>query len=472
MPARKPPSFFRNRSANTGTKASSRSKRHGQQKPAQITPEVDIEGFSHEVRGIARYEGKTVFVDNGLPGEKVRIRFTAHRAKFDEAVAIEILEPSPERQQPPCPHADVCGGCALQQMEPGAQVQAKQGILLDQLQRFAKTAPEQVLPPLTGATLGYRRKARLGVRFVKPKNGGKPQLVLGFREKGSNDLTDIDQCPVLPPVASELIPELKAAIMRCEGRRAISHIEIAAGEDATALIIRHLQPLSASDLAQWRTFAQAHKVHLYLQGEAGDDSTTKAWPESGPERLSYTLPAFDLTLRFHPQDFIQVNFEINRQMVSQALQLLDVQPEDRVLDLFCGLGNFTLPLATKAREVVAVEGLLALTQRGRENAEANGIHNIQFQAADLSGDFSRSPWARGGFDRILLDPPRSGALEVVRNIGHFNAKAILYISCNPATLARDAAELLSAGYHLSKAGVMDMFPHTTHVESIALFEKR
>ena len=463
MPARKPPSFVRNRTAN--------GKRPGKPKPVQGTPELEIERFSHEVRGIARYQGKTVFVDNALPGEKVRARFTTQRAKFDEAVAVEILEPSPERMSPPCPHAELCGGCALQQMAPEAQIQAKQQILLDQLQRFAKATPEQVLPPLTGATIGYRHKARLGVRFVKPKSGGKPQLVLGFREKGSNDLTDIDQCLVLPTAASALIPELKAAVLKSEGRRNISHIEIAIGDNHTALVVRHLQPLSANDLSHWCTFAESHGLHLYLQGEAGDDSTRKVWPESGPERLSYGLPAFDLKLDFHPQDFIQVNFDINRQMVSQALELLDVQPEERVLDLFCGLGNFTLPQATSAKEVVAVEGLLALTQRGRENAEANGLANIQFQAADLNADFTRSPWARGGFDKILLDPPRTGALEVVRNIAHFGAKRIVYVSCNPATLARDTAELLQRGYRLTKAGVMDMFPHTTHVESIALFEK-
>ncbi|MBY6190366.1 23S rRNA (uracil(1939)-C(5))-methyltransferase RlmD [Microbulbifer agarilyticus] len=467
MPSRKPPSIFRNSTRRNAGKPP----QGGSKKPSKATPEVEIERFSHEVRGIARHQGKTVFVDNALPGETVRIRYTANRAKFDEAVATEVLIASPDRQTPPCPHAEVCGGCALQQMTPAAQIDAKQQILLDQLSRFAKATPEQVLPPLTGSTLGYRRKARLGVRFVKPKSGGKASLVLGFREKGSNDLTDVEQCPVLPAEASALIPQLRETILQCEGRRNISHIEIAAGEDHTALVIRHLQPLSEEDRERWLGFAKQHQLHLYLQGEQGDANTHKVCPESGPARLHYVLPAFDLTLNFHPQDFIQVNFEINRQMVSLALELLDVQQEDRVLDLFCGLGNFTLPLATRAREVVGVEGLFSLTERARENASANGIDNVRFQAADLTEDFSRSPWARGGFDRILLDPPRNGALEVVRNIGQFNAKAILYISCNPATLARDTAELIQQGYVLRKAGVMDMFPHTTHVESIALFEK-
>ncbi|QIL90050.1 23S rRNA (uracil(1939)-C(5))-methyltransferase RlmD [Microbulbifer sp. SH-1] len=447
---------------------SSRNTDHPRPNPRE-TLEIDIEQLSHEVRGIARYRGKTLFVDNALPGEKVKARITASRAKFDEAVAIEILEPAAIRQTPPCPHAAECGGCSLQHMAPQAQIEAKQQILLDQLQRFGKAAPEEVLPPLTGPDLGYRSKARLGVRYVKPKSGGKPELVFGFREKGSNNLTDISQCLVLPEAFSALIPELKQLVERCNTRRHISHIEVAIGEDATALVVRHLQPLTNEDRSQWLTFAQAHNLHLYFQ--PGEEAH-KAWPEAGPERLAYALPEFGLTLQFHPQDFIQVNFGINRKMVHAAIDLLDIQPEDRVLDLFCGLGNFTLPIATRAREVVGVEGILELTRRGQENATANGLANIQFQAADLTADFTRSPWARGGFDKILLDPPRTGALEVARNIGHFNASRIVYVSCNPATLARDAAELIQRGYHLSKAGAMDMFPHTTHVESIALFERQ
>ncbi|WP_082859227.1 23S rRNA (uracil(1939)-C(5))-methyltransferase RlmD [Microbulbifer sp. Q7] len=466
MPARKPPSIFRNRSGNRA------SGRPGQQQPAQGTPEVDIERFSHEVRGIARHQGKTLFVDNALPGEKVRIRYTASRAKFDEAVATDILSPSADRQSPPCPHAETCGGCALQHMQPTAQIAAKQQILLDQLQRFASASPEQVLPPLTADIAGYRRKARLGVRYVKPphKKGAasKPRLVLGFREKRSNNLTDIRECLVMPESFSSQLPQLRQLIERCQEGRQISHIEVAAGEDAIALVVRHLKPLPDEDRQRWLDFVQPLGWHLYLQA---DDTQRKVWPEDGDERLSYKLPEFDLTLHFHPQDFVQVNFAINRQMVHRAIELLDPQPGERVLDLFCGLGNFTLPLAKRAAEVVGVEGALALTRRGRENAEHNQLGNVQFQAADLTEDFSTSPWARGGFDKILLDPPRTGALEVVRNIAHFGAKRIVYVSCNPATLARDTAELLQRGYRLTKAGVMDMFPHTTHVESIALFER-
>ncbi|WP_226704058.1 23S rRNA (uracil(1939)-C(5))-methyltransferase RlmD [Microbulbifer elongatus] len=471
MPARKPPSIFRNRNAAANAKRPG--KRKDQQKPPQGTPEVDIERFSHEVRGIARYQGKTLFVDNALPGETVRVRFTASRAKFDEAVAIEILSPSGDRQTPPCPHAETCGGCALQHMQPAAQIAAKQQILLDQLQRFAGATPEQVMPPLTADIAGYRSKARLGVRYVKEahKKGAanKPKLILGFREKRSNNLTDIRECLVMPASFSSQIPELHQLVDQCREGKHISHIEVAAGEDATALVVRHLKPLPESDRQLWLNFVQQQGWHLYLQAE---DTPHKVWPEDNEERLSYTLPEFGLTLHFHPQDFVQVNFAINRQMVHRAIELLDPQPDERVLDLFCGLGNFTLPLAKRAAEVVGVEGALDLTRRGRENAARNQLDNIQFQAADLTEDFSTSPWARGGFDKILLDPPRTGALEVVRNIAHFGAKRIVYVSCNPATLARDTAELLQRGYRLTKAGVMDMFPHTTHVESIALFERQ
>ncbi|WP_428819042.1 23S rRNA (uracil(1939)-C(5))-methyltransferase RlmD [Microbulbifer sp. MCCC 1A16149] len=471
MPSRRPP-FPTNKSRKAAPPK--RNSKPSSNKPSNATPTVTIEALSHEVRGIARLEGKTLFVDNALPGETVKVRYLANRAKFDEAAATEVLEAAPERQDPPCPHFALCGGCALQHMRPDAQIAAKQKILLDQLQRFARISPDQVLPPLTADIAGYRSKARLGVRYVKEahKKGadGKPQLVLGFREKRSNNLTDIRECLVMPKSFSSQLPQLHALVDQCREGRHISHIEVAVGEDATALVVRHLKPLPETDVQLWLDFVQQQPDwHLYLQAE---DTPHKIWPEDGEERLSYALPEFDLTMHFHPQDFVQVNFAINRQMVHRAVELLDPQPDERVLDLFCGLGNFTLPLAKRAAEVVGVEGALDLTRRGRENAERNQLDNVQFQAADLTEDFSTSPWARGGFDKILLDPPRTGALEVVRNIAHFGAKRIVYVSCNPATLARDTAELLQRGYRLSQAGVMDMFPHTTHVESIALFERK
>ncbi|WP_160152567.1 23S rRNA (uracil(1939)-C(5))-methyltransferase RlmD [Microbulbifer sp. ALW1] len=469
MPSRRPP-FPRNK-ARTSSQSRAQPKRPA--KPSSSTPTVTIDALSHEVRGIARLDGKTLFVDNALPGETVKIRYLAQRAKFDEAVAIEVIEAAQERQAPPCPNFELCGGCALQHMQPDAQIAAKEKILLDQLQRFAKVSPDEVLPPLSADIVGYRSKARLGVRYVKEAHtkgaGNKPKLVLGFREKRSNNLTDIRECLVMPESFSSQLPQLHQLIDQCREGRHISHIEVAAGEENIALVVRHLKPLPEGDIQRWLDFVQPRGWHLYLQAE---DTAHKIWPADGEERLSYTLPEFDLTLHFHPQDFVQVNFAINRQMVHRAIELLDPQPSERVLDLFCGLGNFTLPLAKRAAQVVGVEGALDLTRRGRENAEHNQLKNVQFQAADLTDDFSTSPWARGGFDKILLDPPRTGALEVVRNIAHFGARRIVYVSCNPATLARDTAELLQRGYRLTKAGVMDMFPHTTHVESIALFERK
>ncbi|SEA08470.1 23S rRNA (uracil(1939)-C(5))-methyltransferase RlmD [Microbulbifer marinus] len=446
-------------------------------KPLPATAEAVVEKFSHDMRGIARVDRKTVFIDNALPGETVKFRYSARRSRFDEGVVQEILQPSALRCEPRCPHVDLCGGCAVQHLEPAAQIQEKQKILLDQLARFgnielAQQGPE-ILPPLVAEPFGYRRKGRIGIRMVSARSDNKragKKLVFGFREKRSNDLTDINECHVLHPAIATQIPRLKQLVADSDGRAHFSQLEVAVGEDAAAIVLRHLKPVTDTDRSRWLAFAADTGIHLYLQpGDAV--SAHRIWPEGGDGRLSYELPEFDLTLRFHPLDFVQVNFAINRQMVSRAIALLDPQPEERVLDLFCGLGNFTLPLARRAREVVGVEGEGALTSRGTDNATLNGLTNVQFHAADLTRDIRAHSWAIGGFDKILLDPPRSGALEVVRELARFGARRIVYVSCNPATLARDAGELAGLGYRLTRAGVMDMFPHTAHVESMALFEK-
>ncbi|MFC6633158.1 23S rRNA (uracil(1939)-C(5))-methyltransferase RlmD [Microbulbifer taiwanensis] len=438
-------------------------------KPLPARAEAVVERFSHDMRGLARVAGKTVFIDNALPGETVKFQYSARRSRFDEGAVVEILQPSPQRCQPRCPHVDLCGGCSVQHLQPAAQIVEKQKILLDQLARFGGIEVPEILPPLVAEPFGYRRKGRIGIRLVKTP-AGKKELVFGFREKRSNDLTDIDECHVLHPAVAAQIPRLKQLVRDSDGRAHFSQLEVAVGEDAAAVVLRHLKPLSDADLSRWLAFAQETGIHLYLQpGDAA--SAHRIWPEGGDEFLSYQLPEFDLTLRFHPLDFVQVNFDINRQMVSQAIALLDPQPGGRVLDLFCGLGNFTLPLARRTGEVVGVEGEGALTQRGMDNALLNSLENVSFCAADLTRDIDTHPWAAGGFDRILLDPPRSGALEVVRQLARFRAEKIVYVSCNPATLARDAGELQGLGYRLSKAGVMDMFPHTDHVESMALFER-
>lgn len=425
-----------------------------------------IDRLAHEGRGIAMVEGKTVFVDGGLTGELVRFQVTRKRSSLDEGRVIEVLEAAADRVEPGCKHFGICGGCSLQHMHTGAQIAHKQAVLLELLQHFGGVQPLEVLPPLQAEGYGYRRKARLGVKYVIKKD----QVLVGFREKASHFLTDISECAVLEPRIGKLIVPLRELFMSMAARDQIPQLEVAIGDTQAALVIRHLVPLCDSDIAKLLTFAARHHIELYLQPK-GNDSVHKLWPEDGHERLSYRFDDFDLEMRFHPMDFTQVNADINRQMLPLAVQLLGATENDRVLDLFCGLGNFTLPLARSAGQVVGVEGDEAMVVRGRENALHNGLTNVEFYGADLAGDFYNEPWARQGFDKILVDPPRTGALEIIKHFPHFGAKRIVYVSCNPATLARDAGELARQGYVLKKAGVMDMFPHTAHVESIALFEK-
>lgn len=426
--------------------------------------ELQITALSHDGRGIGRIEGKTVFVDSALPSETVKFVYTQKRGKFDEGRTVEVLQPSVERVQPQCAQAHLCGGCSLQHMEPQAQIAMKQGVLMEQLQHFGELQPEEVLAPLTGPIYGYRRKARLGVKYVAKKES----VLVGFREKRNSFLAEIDQCHVLAEEVGLKFPELKQLVMSLQARSTLPQIEVAKGDDAVAIIVRHMEPLTDQDQAAILSFCQQHNLQLYLQ-PGGNDTVHKVWPE-GEARLSYGLPEFGLNMKFHPTDFTQVNQDINQDMIRMAMDFMDIQPGERILDLFCGLGNFTLPLATKAAEVVGVEGDDAMVVRGRENAEHNGLNNVSFYGADLTKPFDDQPWGRGGFDKILIDPPRSGALEIVTKMTVFKPKRIVYVSCNPATLARDAGELKKQGYKLLKAGVMDMFPHTTHVESIAVFE--
>lgn len=427
---------------------------------------LSIESLSHDGRGIARDEGKTCFVDGALPGESVQAVYTGRHRRYDELRTVTVSAPVAERVAPPCVHAGICGGCSLQHMAPAAQIAFKQATLKEQFTHFGGIEPEQWEPPMTGPQLGYRRKARLGVRYVTKRE----EVLVGFREKRNSFITDISGCEVLDPRVGELIPALREMILGLSVYRELAQIEVACGDDAVALVFRHLVPLEAADIAALTEFGQRHGLHIYLQPK-GPDTVHRLWPEGGEERLSYALESFGVRLYFHPTDFTQVNAQINQQMVERALQWLDPQPDDRVLDLFCGLGNFTIPLATRAGQVVGVEGDETMVVRGRENGLRNGLGNLEFHAADLQSDFTAASWAREGFDKILIDPPRSGALEVVQYLPKFGANRIVYISCNPATLARDAGVLVAQGYRLVRAGVMDMFPHTAHVESIALFER-
>src|SRR5690554_436163 len=428
--------------------------------------ELVIEALSHDGRGIARPEGKTTFVEGALPGETVLCQYTMQRSKFDEGRALEIRHASEHRVTPPCAHADLCGGCSLQHMDSAEQVRLKQDILVQQLLHFGGLVPQRWLEPLRGPLTGYRTKARLGVKYVEVRE----QMLVGFREKRSSFIAVLQQCEVLTTAVGHALEDIAACLNGLEAKRRIPQIEVAAGDDEIALVFRHLDELSADDQQQLVDFCQQRGWHCYLQ--PGKDQTVhRVWPQQGEQRLFYSLPETDLKLAFHPTHFTQVNAQINRAMVPLALDLLDVQPEHRVLDLFCGLGNFTLPLARRAGQVIGVEGSEAMVERGYENARANAIANADFYAFDLTQEANKQPWAKGKYDRVLIDPPRTGALEMMPLVARSGAQKIVYVSCNPATLARDAGELVKHGYRLVAAGVMDMFPHTTHVESIALFER-
>jgi 23S rRNA (uracil1939-C5)-methyltransferase len=433
---------------------------------------VSIVDLIHDGRGVARWPeghaqaGKTVFVSGALPGETVSVQQTARSRHFDEAKTLEVIEASPDRVAPRCPHFGTCGGCVLQHLAEDKQIEAKQRTLLDNLQRIGHVAPQAVLPPLRGDSWGYRRKGRFSVRRVEKKD----KTLVGFREQDPRFVADIRECHVVVPQLGFRVEALGALVDSLDARRDIPQIEFIAGDAAIALVFRHLQPLSDGDKAKLEVFAAAEGFSIFLQ-PGGIDSVH---PLAGDApQLSFRLPQWDIELLFRPLDFIQVNAKLNEAMISRALDLLDVQPGERVLDLFCGLGNFTLPLARASGdgEVVGVEGDAGLVQRARANAAHNGLTNLQFHAADLARDLAGQTWVKAGFDKLLLDPARSGAIEVLKQLPLKGLKRIVYVSCHPGSLARDAGYLVNdAGWTLREAGVMDMFPHTAHVESIAVFD--
>ena len=423
-----------------------------------------VTSFTHDGSGVARLDGKAVFIEGALPGEKVRFRYLQQRKRYDTAELVEVLEPSPGRVAPPCPHFGSCGGCDLQHLRPALQIQAKQQILSEQLERLGKVKPESWLAPITGPALGYRRRARLGVRSV-PSEGG---VVIGFRQRNKSFLENLQTCLVLEPKVSALLPALHELVggLSCPDR--IPQIEVAVGSNAAALIFRHLVPLTEDDRGMLAAFGEHHDIRIYVQ-PSRPDSITPLWP-ANPEPLSYRIPAFDVEIRFEPADFIQINDAVNNATVEQALKLLDLTPDDRVLDLFCGLGNFTLPLARRAAHVLGVEGEASLISRARANAELNKNMNVEFVSADLYRESSSSAWNTFNANKLLLDPPRGGAMEAIKSLVEPLPSRIVYVSCYPATLARDSEYLVQTlGYRFAAAGVMDMFPQTSHVESMALF---
>lgn len=430
-------------------------------------PIAAIESLDHEARGIARREGKTIFVDGALPGETVEYASFRRKPNYELAHLLRVVRASPVRVEARCPHYGVCGGCAMQHLDAAAQVAVKQRVLEDNLWHIGRVRPEQMLPPIQGEPWGYRRRARLAVRKV-PKKGG---VLVGFHERRSSYIADMRSCEILPPAVSELLLPLRELIAGLSICERLPQIEVAMGDSCIALVLRILEPLNATDENLLREFADRHGVVLYLQPK-GPDTAVRFHPLPG-SRLSYTLPEFGLELEFRPTEFTQVNHAINRVLVRRAMRLLDPRPGERIADLFCGLGNFTLPIASLGASVVGIEGSPALVARGKESAVANGLGaRVEFGVANLFECTEESLAALGLFDKMLIDPPREGAVEVIKALGETAPRRIVYVSCNPATLARDAAILVSVkGYRFRAAGAVNMFPHTAHVESIALFER-
>ncbi len=427
---------------------------------------ASIEAMSHDGRGIARIDGKTVFIDRALEGEELLFRYVYRRSSFDEGVAEEILVPSPNRVEPRCPVFGRCGGCSLQHMEHGAQVELKERNLLEQLLHFGDTEPREMLAPLTGPCWGYRRSARLGARYVRKRG----EVLVGFRERWSGFVVEMEECPILLPRFSGLLPGLKRLIGSLSVFDAVPQVELVAGDWEAALVFRHLAPLSPEDISSLVAFGEENGVRVYVQ-PGGPDTVEPLYPAGCSMPLAYRHPGFGLDIYFFPGDFIQVNGEINRRLVELAVELLDPGPGEVVADFFCGVGNFSLPLAVRCGEVLAVEGSQAMAARGAANAKANGISNVTFIAADLHDDQGLDQWKDAGFNKVLLDPPRSGAEALCRLLCGSMADTVVYISCNPATLARDAGILATGGFLLAKAGVVDMFPQTAHAEAIALFKR-
>lgn len=432
--------------------------------------EIAIDSMSQDGRGVGQVDGRTVFIPGSLPGERVSFLYRKRHRRYDEGEVLEILEPAADRVEPGCASFGTCGGCSLQHLDPDAQLRSKQEVLLTALERIGRVRPETILSPLSSADhWGYRRKARLGVKYVEKKG----RVLVGFRERSTPFVADIGRCEVLHADVGGRLGELAEMVHGLSIRDRVPQIEVAVGEDATILVFRLLAAPSEADLHAFAAFEKRSGLDICIQ-EGGPESVRSLSGGPVPE-LHYRLPEFGVEVAFEPTDFTQVNFDLNRLMVGRAVGLLDLAPADRVLDLFCGLGNFTLPLAVRAASVVGVEGDRGLVERARRNAARNGIENVQFFTADLFEPQAEggSPWSTYRYDKALIDPPRTGASQVLSRLPGLGIGRIVYVSCYPSTLARDAGHLVNdLGYTLRSVGVMDMFPHTSHVESIACFDIR
>jgi 23S rRNA (uracil1939-C5)-methyltransferase len=429
--------------------------------------EAVIESLDHEGVGVAHVDGKVTFIEGGITGERVLFSRRRSRGKFDVGSVTQVLSESALRTAPRCSHFGVCGGCAMQHVDPFAQVAAKQRVLEDNLARLGKVTPELILPPIVGPAWGYRTRARMSVHYVAKKGG----VLVGFHEKRSSFVADSTSCAVMPPVISRMVPELRAMFTAMTVRDRLPQIEIAIGDTVTAFVLRHLVPLPEEDEVRLRAFADRHGIQWWMQ-PAGPDSARPWYPLDAP-LLDYSLPEFGVRLRFGPTEFTQVNPAVNRVLVRRAVNMLDPRPGERVADLFCGLGNFSLPIASRGAHVIGVEGAASLVRRATENAALNGLQErARFEVADLFVDAAGALERLGPIDKMLIDPPRDGALDICKALGPSGPRRIVYVSCSPSTLARDAGVLVNVnGYRLSAAGVVNMFPHTGHVESIALFNR-
>jgi 23S rRNA (uracil1939-C5)-methyltransferase len=428
---------------------------------------LTVESLDQEGRGVARRDGKAIFIEGALPGERVTCAPYRKKPAYEVATLVKVVKPTAQRVAPRCRFFGICGGCSLQHLDPRAQVAVKQRVLEDSLWHIGRVRPEALLPVIHGPTWAYRHRARLAVRYV-PKKGG---ALVGFHEKRSSYVADMDSCEVLPERYSELLRPLRELVNALSIRSRLPQIEIAAGEGADVLVLRVLEPLLPPDVELLRRFAIRHGVKIYLQ--PGGPETASPMSTADEADLYYMLPEFDLKIRFGPTDFTQVNPAVNRVLVRRALALLDPQPGERVADMFCGIGNFTLAIARRGAAVVGFEGSAELLRRAAANAGENGLsESASFVEMDLYAPGGVNPATLGRFDRMLIDPPRDGAVELVKALPEDGPRRVVYVSCNPGTLARDAAVLTQArGYRLSAAGVVNMFPHTSHVESIAVFDR-
>ncbi|MFI4963143.1 MAG: 23S rRNA (uracil(1939)-C(5))-methyltransferase RlmD [Legionellales bacterium] len=437
-------------------------------KPLPAPQIAVIETLSTDGRGVARIDGKATFIQGALPGEEVSFQYTRVKKDFDEGRLETVIKASPLRVEPKCPHYSLCGGCSLQHLSEAQQIHFKQDQLLELLSRFGHTEPQTVLPPLVGSHWNYRNKARLSVRYVLKKQSA----MVGFRERNSPQfITEITQCPVLNAKVGGDIRSLRALIDSMEDKQCIAQIEVAAGDDEVALIFRNLNPLNAEDASKIKEFGRQYHYKIFLQ-PGGPDTVYCFYPEESTPYLTYSLPDYGIKYEFHPTDFTQINATLNRLMVAKALELMELQSSDRVLDLFCGLGNFSLPMSLSCAKVIGIEGSKTMVERAYRNAQTNQLTNLEFYAANLDDISEVNRVLQGSINKVLIDPPRSGALEIVKQIDSIHPERIVYVSCNPVTLARDTDVLVNQkGYVLLSAGVLDMFPHTAHVESIAVFAK-